>query len=407
MARRPLVMGNWKLNGSKAFTKELIEGLKAELQGVTGCDVAIAPPVMYLGTAETVLAGSQIALGAQNVDVNVKGAFTGDISTEMLKDFGAKYIIIGHSERRTYHKESDEFVAKKFGALKEAGLVPVLCIGETEAENEAGKTEEVCARQIDAVINALGVEAFNGAVIAYEPIWAIGTGKSATPAQAQAVHAFIRGHIAAKSQTVADQVIIQYGGSVNDANAAELFTQPDIDGALVGGASLKAPAFAVIVKAAAAAKKAQAAAASKNTGSSSSSAGSPVVSGNGTFTHPCPAGYISSTFGYRTQPIAGASTNHKGIDFAAATGTPIYAAAAGTVISAGYAGKAGNLLVVSHGNGLLTYYMHCNAIYVSAGQKVSRGQNVAAVGTTGNSTGPHLHFQVMLNGTPLNPANYL
>lgn len=254
MARRPLVMGNWKLNGSKAFTKELIEGLKAELAGVNGCDVAIAPPVMYLAEAETALAGSQIALGAQNVDVNVQGAFTGDISTAMLKDFGAKYIIIGHSERRTYHKESDEFIAKKFAALKEAGLVPVLCIGESEAENEAGKTEEVCARQIDAVINALGVEAFNGAVIAYEPIWAIGTGKSATPAQAQAVHAFIRGHIAAKSQAVADQVIIQYGGSVNDANAAELFTQPDIDGALVGGASLKAPAFAVIVKAAAAAK---------------------------------------------------------------------------------------------------------------------------------------------------------
>ena len=255
MARRPLVMGNWKLNGSKTFTKELIAGLKAELAGVDGFDVAIAPPVMYLAEAEAALAGSQIALGSQNVDVNVQGAFTGDISTAMLKDFGAKYIIIGHSERRTYHKESDEFVAKKFGALKEAGLVPVLCIGESEAENEAGKTQEVCARQIDAVINALGVEAFNGAVIAYEPIWAIGTGKSATPAQAQAVHAFIRGHIAAKSQAVADQVIIQYGGSVNDANAAELFTQPDIDGALVGGASLKAPAFAVIVKAAAQAKR--------------------------------------------------------------------------------------------------------------------------------------------------------
>lgn len=262
MARRPLVMGNWKLNGSKAFTRELITGLKEALHGVTGCDVAIAPPVMYLAEAEKLLSncgcscGGQniIQLGAQNVDVNVKGAFTGDISTEMLKDFGAKYIIIGHSERRTYHKESDEFVAKKFGALKEAGLVPVLCIGESEAENEAGKTEEVCARQIDAVINLLGVEAFNGAVIAYEPIWAIGTGKSATPAQAQAVHAFIRGHIAKKSQVVADQVIIQYGGSVNDANAAELFTQPDIDGALVGGASLKAAAFAVIVKAAEKAK---------------------------------------------------------------------------------------------------------------------------------------------------------
>lgn len=165
--------------------------------------------------------------------------------------------------------------------------------------------------------------------------------------------------------------------------------------------------------AAEAAKKAKAAAAKKaastsgSDGTSSGSAGASVVSGNGTFTHPCPGGYISSGFGYRTQPIAGASTNHKGIDFAAATGTPIYAAAAGTVISAGYAGNAGNLLVISHGNGLLTYYMHCNAIYVSAGQKVSKGQNVAAVGTTGNSTGPHLHFQVMLNGTPVNPANYL
>ena len=255
MARRPLVMGNWKLNGSKVFTKELVAGLKAELADVKGCDVAIAPPVMYLAEAEAALAGQSVtALGAQNVDVDVQGAFTGDISTEMLKDFGAKYIIIGHSERRTYHKESDEFIAKKFGALKAAGLVPVLCIGETEAENEAGQTETVCARQIDAVIDALGVEAFNGAVIAYEPIWAIGTGKSATPAQAQAVHAFIRGHIAAKSQAVADQVIIQYGGSVNDANAAELYPQPDIDGALVCGASLKAPAFAVIVKAAEEAK---------------------------------------------------------------------------------------------------------------------------------------------------------
>ena len=252
--RHPLVMGNWKLNGSRHVVNELVANLRKELAGVAGCAVAIAPPEMYIDLANHAAAGSHIILGAQNVDLNLSGAFTGETSAEMLKDIGAKYIIIGHSERRTYHKESDEFVAKKFGALKEAGLVPVLCIGETEAENEAGKTEEVCARQIDAVINALGVEAFNGAVIAYEPIWAIGTGKSATPAQAQAVHAFIRGHIAAKSQAVADQVIIQYGGSVNDANAAELFTQPDIDGALVGGASLKAPAFAVIVKAAAAAK---------------------------------------------------------------------------------------------------------------------------------------------------------
>ena len=254
MARRPLVMGNWKLNGSKAMTRELIAGLKAELADVKGCDVSIAPPVMYLAEAEAALKGSNIVLGAQNVDVNVSGAYTGDISTDMLKDFGAKYIIIGHSERRTYHKESDEFVAKKFAALKAAGLIPVLCIGESEAENEAGQTEAVCARQIDAVLNTLGAEAFNGAVIAYEPIWAIGTGKSATPAQAQAVHKFIRDHIAKQDKAVAEQVILQYGGSVNDANAAELFAQPDIDGALVGGASLKAPAFAVIVKAAEKAK---------------------------------------------------------------------------------------------------------------------------------------------------------
>jgi triosephosphate isomerase len=254
MARRPLVMGNWKLNGSKAMTRELIAGLKAELADVKGCNVSIAPPVMYLAEAEAALKGSNIVLGAQNVDVNVSGAYTGDISTDMLKDFGAKYIIIGHSERRTYHKESDEFVAKKFAALKAAGLIPVLCIGESEAENEAGQTEAVCARQIDAVLNTLGAEAFNGAVIAYEPIWAIGTGKSATPAQAQAVHKFIRDHIAKQDKAVAEQVILQYGGSVNDANAAELFTQPDIDGALVGGASLKAPAFAVIVKAAEKAK---------------------------------------------------------------------------------------------------------------------------------------------------------
>ncbi|MFD0966575.1 triose-phosphate isomerase [Seminibacterium arietis] len=254
MARIPLVMGNWKLNGSKAFCDSLISELKTALVDVKGCNVAIAPPVMYLAQAENLLTDSKIALGAQNVDVNVQGAFTGDISPVMLKEFGAKYIIIGHSERRTYHKESNEFIAKKFQLLKDAGLTPVLCIGETEAENEAGKTEEVCARQIDAVINTLGVEAFNNAVIAYEPIWAIGTGKSATPAQAQAVHAFIRQHIAKKSSTVAEQVIIQYGGSVNDANAAELFTQPDIDGALVGGASLKAAAFATIVKAAEKAK---------------------------------------------------------------------------------------------------------------------------------------------------------
>ncbi|WP_413736564.1 triose-phosphate isomerase [Sodalis sp. RH21] len=254
--RHPLVMGNWKLNGSKHLVNELIAALRKELSGVVGCGVAIAPPVVYLEQAKRQLAGSQLALGAQNVDTNLSGAFTGEVSADMLKDIGAKYIIIGHSERRTYHKESDEFIAEKFAVLKEAGLIPVLCIGESEAENEAGQTEAVCARQLDAVLKTLGAKAFENTVVAYEPIWAIGTGKSATPAQAQAVHKFIRGHIAKHDSAIAEQVIIQYGGSVNAGNAAELFTQPDIDGALVGGASLKADAFAVIVKAAAAAKNA-------------------------------------------------------------------------------------------------------------------------------------------------------
>ena len=213
--RHPLVMGNWKLNGSRHMVHELVSNLRKELAGVAGCAVAIAPPEMYIDMAKREAEGSHIMLGAQNVDLNLSGAFTG-----------------------------------------ETGLTPVLCIGETEAENEAGKTEEVCARQIDAVLKTQGAAAFEGAVIAYEPVWAIGTGKSATPAQAQAVHKFIRDHIAKVDANIAEQVIIQYGGSVNASNAAELFAQPDIDGALVGGASLKADAFAVIVKAAEAAKQA-------------------------------------------------------------------------------------------------------------------------------------------------------
>lgn len=254
--RHPLVMGNWKLNGSKHMVDELVANLSKEISGVEGCDVVIAPPTMYLDLAKHAASGSHIILGAQNVDVHLSGAFTGEVSADMLKDIGAKYIIIGHSERRTYYAESDEFIAKKFAVLKAAGLVPVLCIGESESENEAGKTEEVCARQIDAVLKTQGAAAFEGAVIAYEPVWAIGTGKSATPDQAQVAHKFIRDHIAKADAKVAEQVIIQYGGSVNDKNAAELFAQPDIDGALVGAASLKADAFSVIIKAADEAKKA-------------------------------------------------------------------------------------------------------------------------------------------------------
>ncbi len=255
MARKPLVMGNWKLNGSKEFTKNLIEGLKEELKEVKGCDVAIAPPAVYLETAENALKGQDlIALGTQNTDIHLTGAFTGEASCEMLKEFGVKYVIIGHSERREYHNESDHFIAQKFEVLKAQGLTPVLCIGETEEQNEKGETMAVCARQIDAVLNHVGIEAFKNTVIAYEPIWAIGTGKSATPAQAQEIHQGIRAHLAKHDAAIAENVILQYGGSVNDKNAADLFSQKDIDGALVGGASLKADAFAVIVKAAEKAK---------------------------------------------------------------------------------------------------------------------------------------------------------
>ncbi len=252
--RSPFVMGNWKLNGSTHRVAALIADLCKELNPLAGCHVAIAPPTIYLDHARHQLAGTSISLGAQDVGINLMGAYTGETSAEMLKDIGAQFIIIGHSERRHYHQESDTFIAQKFGVLKKVGLIPVLCIGETAAENAADQTEAVCARQLNAVLNIYGVDAFSNAIIAYEPVWAIGTGKSASPAQVQAVHQFIRAHLALQDATIADQVIIQYGGSVNDSNAAELFTQPDIDGALVGGASLKAEVFSAIVKAAVKAK---------------------------------------------------------------------------------------------------------------------------------------------------------
>ncbi|MGO1295738.1 MAG: triose-phosphate isomerase [Vibrio sp.] len=256
--RRPVVMGNWKLNGNKAMVTELLNGLNTETADIDGVDVVVAPPALYIDQAERLIKenGSKLILGAQNTDVNNSGAFTGDMSPEMLKDFGATHIIIGHSERREYHEESDEFVAKKFAFLKENGLTPVLCIGESDAQNEAGETEAVVSRQIDAVINHCGIAAFNGAIIAYEPIWAIGTGKAATADDAQRIHAFIRSHIAKHDAAVAEQLIIQYGGSVKPENAQSYFQNPDIDGALVGGASLKADSFAAIAAAAAEAKKA-------------------------------------------------------------------------------------------------------------------------------------------------------
>ncbi|WP_395479852.1 triose-phosphate isomerase [Candidatus Curculioniphilus buchneri] len=253
--RRPLVIGNWKLNGSKHMMYEFIVTLRNKLSSMIDCDVVIAPPATYLTLAMHYLGTSQISIGAQDVDLHLSGAFTGEISAKMLQDIGVQYVIIGHHERRTYHKENDECIAKKFSVLKELGLIPVLCIGETQVENERGQTKVVCANQIDAILNKLGVIAFSNAVIAYEPVWAIGTGKPAIPWQVQMIHKFIRSHIAQYSISISEQVIIQYGGSVNADNALELFKYSDIDGALVGSASLQAEIFSLIVKSAIEAKQ--------------------------------------------------------------------------------------------------------------------------------------------------------
>ena len=253
--RKKIVAGNWKMNETLqegvALAKEINDSLKAEKPN---CDVVICTPFIHLASVAQVLDAEGVALGAENCADKEKGAYTGEVSAAMVKSTGAQYVILGHSERRQYYGETAEILKEKVQLALANGLKVIFCCGETLEEREAEKQNEVVKAELEGSVFHLSAEEWKNIVLAYEPIWAIGTGKSATPAQAQAVHAFIRGHIAAKSQAVADQVIIQYGGSVNDANAAELFTQPDIDGALVGGASLKAPAFAVIVKAAEEAK---------------------------------------------------------------------------------------------------------------------------------------------------------
>ena len=253
MARRKIIAGNWKMNKTPSETTALINELKP-LVANEEVDVVFCVPAIDIIPAIEAAKGSNIQIGAENMYYEENGAYTGEIAPNMLTDVGVKYVIIGHSERREYFAETDETVNKKVLKAFEHGITPIICCGETLTQREQGIAIDFIRTQIKIAFQNVSAENAANAVIAYEPIWAIGTGKSATPAQAQAVHAFIRGHIAAKSQAVADQVIIQYGGSVNDANAAELFTQPDIDGALVGGASLKAPAFAVIVKAAEEAK---------------------------------------------------------------------------------------------------------------------------------------------------------
>ncbi|MCU7914565.1 MAG: triose-phosphate isomerase [Candidatus Thiodiazotropha sp. (ex Gloverina cf. vestifex)] len=248
--RRPLVAGNWKMNGSLERVRSLLDGIKHGIGEVKNADVAVCPPFVLIPETEKLLAGSVIGWGGQDLSTESSGAYTGEVAASMLNDFGCKYVIVGHSERRTYHAESDELVAKKYAAAQAAGLVPILCVGETLEEREAGITEQVVARQLDALIDLAGVGSLTGGVIAYEPVWAIGTGKTATPEQAQDVHAFIRGRVAAKSAEVADGVRILYGGSMKPDNAKELIGKPDIDGGLIGGASLKAEDFLGICTAA-------------------------------------------------------------------------------------------------------------------------------------------------------------
>jgi triosephosphate isomerase len=248
MMRKKLVAGNWKMHGSLADNAALLAAIKPALAGI---EAAVCVPFPYLAQAQAALAGSSIAWGAQNVSEEPKGAFTGEVSAAMLLDFGCRYVIVGHSERRSLYGETDAVVAQKYLAAQAAGLTPILCVGESLEERESGVTENVVARQLDAVIEAAGVASLTKAVVAYEPVWAIGTGKTATPEQAQAVHAFIRGRIAALDKGVAEGLTIQYGGSVKAANAAELMAQPDIDGGLIGGASLVADEFVAICKAAA------------------------------------------------------------------------------------------------------------------------------------------------------------
>jgi triosephosphate isomerase len=244
---KKLIAGNWKMNGSLAANEALVRAL---LDGVktASCDVALCVPAPYLSQVNALRMGSPLELGAQDVSQHEQGAYTGEVSAAMLKEFGVRYAIVGHSERRQYHGETDALVADKAKTALAAGITPIVCVGETLAEREAGKTQEVVKRQMAAVIHTNG-HCISEIVVAYEPVWAIGTGKTATPEQAQEVHALLRAQLKAATQSV-QRIHILYGGSMNAANAATLLAQPDIDGGLVGGASLKAVDFLQIIAAA-------------------------------------------------------------------------------------------------------------------------------------------------------------
>jgi len=247
--RKKLVAGNWKMHGSRSMATALVSDIVAALPTVV--DVVVIPPFPYLGELAMQHAGSGLGFGAQDVSEHEgQGAYTGEVSAAMLADVGAQWAIVGHSERRQYHHESSELVARKFAAARAGGLTPILCVGETLAEREGGLTEAVVARQLKAVIELNGIQSFDTAVIAYEPIWAIGTGRTATPEQAQHVHAFIRSQLEKEDAMIARLTRLLYGGSVKAANAAELFAQSDVDGGLIGGASLASADFLGICAAA-------------------------------------------------------------------------------------------------------------------------------------------------------------
>ena len=247
--RKKLVAGNWKMNGGRERNAALLASLAAGFADCS-CEIAVCPPFPYLEQVAALLDGSGVALGAQTLSEHAAGAYTGEVSGAMLAEFGCRYVLVGHSERRTLFAESDAQIAAKFAAAQSAGLTPVLCVGETLAQRESGETFSVVATQVAAVIDRVGVKALASAVVAYEPVWAIGTGLTASPAQAQEVHAAIRGQVGALDREVASGLRILYGGSVKSQNATELFGQADIDGGLIGGAALVAEDFLAICRAA-------------------------------------------------------------------------------------------------------------------------------------------------------------
>jgi triosephosphate isomerase (TIM) len=247
--RRKLIVGNWKMNGSLAANAALLSGIKSVLAQVA-CDAAVCSPAPYLAQCQAELSDTVMAWGAQDVSAHESGAYTGEVAAAMLRDFGCKYVILGHSERRAYHQESDALVAGKAVRALAAGLTPIVCVGEQLEEREAGQTHEVVGRQLDAVLQAIDVSQVAQCVVAYEPVWAIGTGKTATPEMAQEVHAMLRAKLASRNPAAAAEVKILYGGSMKPDNARELLSMPDIDGGLIGGAALKAADFVAILQSA-------------------------------------------------------------------------------------------------------------------------------------------------------------